>query len=771
MKLAKFFMIIFCILPDWAIAQHLSGSVLDERTLKPLSWANVVLLQSADSSFVEGTVTDSLGCFSLSTPEKENLLLKISTIGYKSRMLRLKAQCIDTVLLSVDEHRLAEVVVTASKPYLEMNRTGLTVHVQDSHLREAGVLSDVLEQIPLVTKDRESFEVFGKGTPVIYINNRKVRNLSELDNLNSNTIKKVTVITNPGPKYDASVKAVIRIETDRPVGEGLGGSLYTYAKQNKKFTYNLIGDLNYRIDKLDLFGSIGYYRGKRKYDIEMDRGIENLPGRFDFAESMTRLLDTKSLTVNGGFNYVIDDSGSFGMRYEYNQTPSDQNHILSSLRAYRNEKETDRRHSDQNTTAEDHTHYLNAYYIGKIASWLSVKLDMDWAEGEKSNDQHVTDQIGNATEKVVTRSEQDYDLWATKLTFDTPLGSDHNLAYGAEYAYTNNEQDYTVDESLSSILQSNQNVSKQNLFAAFVAYAGSFKNFTLDMGIRFEDVFFNYYENDVKKEEQSRTYLNWFPSAGLSYSRNRFGSSVSYSRSISRPNYYQLRNSMQYHNPYSYEDGNPFLKPSINHTLSGTFWWKDFLFSLNWDMYEDAIFLMSEPYEKEIIVTRMENVSDYKNLTASLVYSQKIGIWKPTLTLSVYKDFFKYGEPHRSYGKPVYGIDLKNNFVFWKNFQVRANLSYLTSGHSETDYVYENFKMNVYLSKKIAKDQFRLNLGVTDLFGTSRFKTSTRVDNLYKYVYNDMDPRGVYFSVTYDFNPAKNKYKGEKASREKQRLY
>lgn len=100
-----------------------------------------------------------------------------------------------------------------------------------------------------------------------------------------------------------------------------------------------------------------------------------------------------------------------------------------------------------------------------------------------------------------------------------------------------------------------------------------------------------------------------------------------------------------------------------------------------------------------------------------------------------------------------------------------ANLSYLTSGHSETDYVYENFKMNVYLSKKIAKDQFRLNLGVTDLFGTSRFKTSTRVDNLYKYVYNDMDPRGVYFSVTYDFNPAKNKYKGEKASREKQRLY
>lgn len=503
----------------------------------------------------------------------------------------------------------------------------------------------------------------------------------------------------------------------------------------------------------------------------MDRGIENLPDKFTFVEPMTRLLDTKSLTVNGGFNYVTDDANSFGIRYEYNQTPSDKNHILSSLNAFRNEEEIDRRYSGQNTTAEDHTHYLNAYYDGKIASWLSAKLDLDWAEGEQSNHQYVVDRIENATEKVVTRSDQDYDLWATKLTFDTPLGSDHSLLYGGEYSYTNNKQDYTVDESHSSILKPNRNVSKQNLFAAFVAYAGSFNALSLDLGLRFEDVSFDYYENDLKKEEQSRTYVNLFPSVDLSYSLNGFRSSVSYSRSISRPNYYQLRNSMQYHNPYWYEDGNPFLKPSIDNTLSGTIWWKDFLFSINLDMYKDAIFLMSKSYEKEIIVSRMENVSNYKNLTASLIYSKKVGIWKPTLTLSVCKDFFKYGDPLLSYGKPVYGIDLKNSFVFWKNFQVRVNLSYLTSGHSETDYVYENFKMNVYLSKKIANDRFRLNLGVTDVCGTSRFKTSTRVDNLYKYVYNDMDPRGVYFSVTYNFNPAKNKYKGEKASEERLRLY
>lgn len=771
MKFFKFFFFLYCMFPVVAIAQDLRGRVLDDRTLQPLSWANVVLVQAGDSSFVEGTVTDDEGHFSLSPETNGHFLLKISTIGYKSRMLDLNADRIDTVRLSVDEQRLGEVVVTASKPYMEMNREGLTVNVQDSHLKEVGVLSDVLEQIPLVTKDKDNFEVFGKGTPLIYINNRKVRNLSELENLNSNGIKKITVITTPGPKYDASVKSVIRIETIRQTGDGLGGSLYAYAKQNKKFTYNLIGDLNYRIGKLDFFGSFGYYRGKRKYDIKMDRAIDNTPDKFTFAEPMTRLLDTKTLTGNGGFNYVVDDSNSFGMRYEYNKTPSDRNHILSSLNAYRNNKEIDVRYSDQQTTAEAHTHYLNAYYDGKIAPWLSVKLDMDWAEGQQNNNQDVSDRVGESVEKVVTRSDQNYDLFAVKLTFDTPLGKKYNLVYGGEYSYTNNQQVYVVEQSLTPILKPDNNISKQNLFAAFVNTSASWEAFTFDAGLRFENVSFDYYVNGVKKDEQSRTYAHLFPSVGLSYSRSGFNSSVSYTRSISRPNYYQLRNSMQYHNPYWYEDGNPFLQPSVDNTLSGMFGWKDFLFSINLDIYKEAIFLMSKAYEKEIIVSRMENVSNYKNLTASLVYSKKIGIWKPSLTLSVYKDFFRYGEPERSYGKPVYGIDLKNSWVFPKDFQLRANLSYLTSGHSETDYVYENFKMNIYLSKKVAKDRLRLNLGITDLFGTSRFKTSTRVDNLYKYLYNDMDPRGVYLSVTYNFNPAKNKYKGEKASEERRRLY
>ena len=58
-------------------------------------------------------------------------------------------------------------------------------------------------------------EVLGKGVPLIYINNRKVRNLDELDRLNSENIKQVELITNPGAEYGASVGAVPEIENNR----------------------------------------------------------------------------------------------------------------------------------------------------------------------------------------------------------------------------------------------------------------------------------------------------------------------------------------------------------------------------------------------------------------------------------------------------------------------------------------------------------------------------------------------------------------------------
>ncbi|WP_288860566.1 TonB-dependent receptor plug domain-containing protein [uncultured Bacteroides sp.] len=91
----------------------------------------------------------------------------------------------------------------------------MVTQVQNSSLASAGTANDVLRKTPGVVDDGDGLKVLGRGTPEVYINGRKVRDASELDQLASGNIRNVEVVTNPGARYDASVKAVIRIQTKK----------------------------------------------------------------------------------------------------------------------------------------------------------------------------------------------------------------------------------------------------------------------------------------------------------------------------------------------------------------------------------------------------------------------------------------------------------------------------------------------------------------------------------------------------------------------------
>ena len=61
-------------------AQRISGSLVDEKG-NPVSFANVVLLSSKDSSFVQGTISNEQGIFSIDQTSGNNIL-RISCLGF-----------------------------------------------------------------------------------------------------------------------------------------------------------------------------------------------------------------------------------------------------------------------------------------------------------------------------------------------------------------------------------------------------------------------------------------------------------------------------------------------------------------------------------------------------------------------------------------------------------------------------------------------------------------------------------------------------------------
>ena len=167
---------------------------------------------------------------------------------------------------------LDEAVVVGRCPTYSLKQGTLTTNVENTLLSSLGTANDVLKRVPGLQINDGDVTVFGKGTPLIYINGRQVRDLSELEQLNSKEIAKVELITNPGAEYDAEVKAVLRIKTVKPVGEGIGGSVRTALQKGELWSNNQQVALNYRKQKLDIFGSL-YYDKKRR--IEKQEDLQN----------------------------------------------------------------------------------------------------------------------------------------------------------------------------------------------------------------------------------------------------------------------------------------------------------------------------------------------------------------------------------------------------------------------------------------------------------------------------------------------------------------
>ena len=108
---------------------------------------------------------------------------------------------------------LQEVVIKGGLPNTRLKAGAMVTRIEGTPLAQSGTLGEMLIKVPGMTGTDEAPEVLGKGSPLIYINGRKMRDASELKRLHSEDIRDVEVINAPGAQYDAQVRAVVRIRT------------------------------------------------------------------------------------------------------------------------------------------------------------------------------------------------------------------------------------------------------------------------------------------------------------------------------------------------------------------------------------------------------------------------------------------------------------------------------------------------------------------------------------------------------------------------------
>ena len=188
--------------------------------------------------------------------ETNPVLARISFVGYKTVYKHCNSTELGTIRMQPETMTIKGVVVTGERPKVQLQGNSLVMNVEGTVMERMGTAEDVLSRVPTISKKGDVFEILGKGVPLIYLNNRKLTDLQELKNIQSDNIKSVEVIQNPGARYDASVNAVIIIHTKRAAGEGLGVELTSWSRKGHGFANNERVNLTYRTGKLELFANL-----------------------------------------------------------------------------------------------------------------------------------------------------------------------------------------------------------------------------------------------------------------------------------------------------------------------------------------------------------------------------------------------------------------------------------------------------------------------------------------------------------------------------------
>ena len=304
--------------------KHLTGTIIDEQG-QPVAYANITLLHPSDSTILCGGVSNEAGLFVIPY-EADKVLARISYVGYKTVYRLCDKPEAGIISLKPDNYTLNGVVVQGERPKMKLQGNSLVMNVEGTVMSRLGTAEDVLSRVPTISKKGETFEILGKGTPLIYINNRKINDMNELRNIQSDNIRSVEVVQNPGARYDATVNSVIVIRTKRAAGEGLGVELASWSRKGEGYANNERINLTYRKGKLELFANIFGAYNKRREKGEFEQTV--------FADTLWVITNKQKNKVHNpflegrfGFNYQLDDNNSFGgfyqNTYDYVKTWSD----------------------------------------------------------------------------------------------------------------------------------------------------------------------------------------------------------------------------------------------------------------------------------------------------------------------------------------------------------------------------------------------------------------------------------------------------------------
>lgn len=760
----------------------LSGKIFDKNGL-PLKGATASLLRLPDSALVAQADADKDGSYLLHAPKKGDYMIRYSSVGYamalsKSYPLSGAEQTATPLFLQPIAHTMETVNVIGKQASVRQYADKMVVDVEGSVLAEGNNVLELLEKTPgLVADGKGNFSIQGRAGANVRINGRDMYVSGEqlasiLRGLQASEVSKLELMSNPAAREDASGTAgIINIITKRNTKLGFGGDAFIRAGQGRKFYGGLGGGLHYKVNGLDM-----YIQGSKSFDRS---NSHNLTERSFFSQGnlMTfqrqherkKLDDASFHSVRAGAKYEFTDGGVLDGSVHW-MTGNYKPYASIEMDSWNYPENIQTAHAiSTNRFDESFKNWtFNINYLNKYEGEDHfLKFNFDFApHGNDYNNRFKTDQFNLQTNTKLPKGRTNVqDLsnttYAGRLDYSKPLtdSSKIELGWKATYFFINNDVINTLLDNGTWIpddATSNRFQYTQHIEALYAIYSGKYRQLEYQAGLRGEYTFINANQVTLNKKNAQR-YFDLFPSGSLLYHLNDKNTlRTSFSSRIERPGDHDINVFRIYEDAYSYNEGNPDLKPEKSYITEIGHGYKNKLFTTLGISYgRDMInWIVRQGDRIGENLSRPENIGRYLNYSASMMYNQTLRSW---WTASHYVNTF-----YNTYSGEIGSVNLDSKGASWTansrhtlqfkyGFRTEIALYYrsgITTGPSRTD---KRYGVDLAAEKKLFGDRGMIKLTANGLLRNANPQLITTYGDL-KVFYSDFpDNRKILLSLSYRF--------------------
>ena len=516
-------------------------------------------------------------------------LLALCSLG--SAMAQTKADSLraDSIFKSLE---LQGVEIVKQKALVKSDIDKITYNIEDDPDSKSNSTLEMLRKVPMVTVDGEDkIQVNGSSSFKIYVNSKPNQMMSNnpsevLKSMPASSIKRIEVITNPGPKYDAEgVGGILNIITHgksiegytatfnaNASNQGLGGGVYTTIKSGKltmsanlNYSYfdqptiysgstrKTLSNISSSSSDIESLGTTDYHGDSKYGSIEASYEIDTL-----------RLL-TASFDLYGGSNSNSGNSSVLAT------SPLNGNHLYS-YNTLRHSKSSyayiDGGIDYQRTFSVEDRLFTLSYKIGSepdASDSYTDYADLRAADGWEKFLDRLKSQHNDGSENTIEHTFQ--------VDYTTPFAKHHTIETGLKYILRNNtSEDDRYELDVLDSEHSSHYKHRNDILAAYLGYGLKIKKFSGRLGLRYEHTLQDVEYKLGPGADFKQHFNDFVPSASLGYKLGQTTNlRLGYNMRIYRPGIWYLNPYLDDSTPTNISQGNPNLSSEKSHTISLNF--------------------------------------------------------------------------------------------------------------------------------------------------------------------------------------------------------